>query len=71
MNEFLAILKNELIKTIRRPRSYIGFGVIAFICLMLQGAFYQDGKELLSTVTAQFDNIFNVQGNILNGNLIC
>jgi ABC-2 type transport system permease protein len=38
---------------------------------MLQGAFYQDGKELLSTVTAQFDNIFNVQGNILNGNLIC
>ena len=71
MKEFFAILKNELIKTIRRPRSYIGFAVISFICLMLQGAFYQDGKELLTTVTAQFDNIFNVQGNILNGNLIC
>lgn len=71
MNEFAAIFKNELIKTIRRPRSFIGFGVIIFICSMLQAAFYQDGKEILATVTGQFENIFNVQGNILNGNLIC
>ncbi len=71
MNDFFAILKNELVKTIRRPRSYIGFAVISFICMMLQGAFYQDGKELLTMVTGQFENLFNVQGNILNGNLIC
>lgn len=71
MKEFVAIFKNELIKTIRRPRSFIGFGVIIFICSMLQAAFYQDGKEILATVTGQFENIFNVQGNILNGNLIC
>lgn len=71
MKEFIAILKNEVIKTIRRPRSFIGFGVIAFICSMLQAAFFQDGKEILATVTGQFDSIFNVQGNILNGNLIC
>jgi len=71
MREFIAILQNELIKTIRRPRSFIGFIVIAFICLMLQGAFYQDGKEIMSAVTGQFDNLFNIQGNILNGNLIC
>ncbi len=71
MKEFFAILTNEVVKTIRRPRSFIGFGVISFICLMLQGAFYQDGKDILSMVTGQFDNIFNVQGNILNGNLIC
>ncbi|HOZ52188.1 MAG TPA: ABC transporter permease subunit [Chitinophagaceae bacterium] len=71
MKEFAAILKNEMIKTIRRPRSFIGFAVISFICLMLQGAFYQDGKEILATVTGQLDNVFSIQGNILNGNLIC
>lgn len=71
MKMFTAILKNELIKTIRRPRSFIGFGVISFICLMLQAAFYQDGKEILSLVTSQLDNIFNVEGTVLNGNLIC
>ena len=38
---------------------------------MLQAAFYQDGKEILSFVTQQLDSVFNVQGNVLNGNLIC
>lgn len=71
MKFFLATFTNELIKTIRRPRSFIGFGVISFICLMLQAAFYQDGKEILSLVTSQFENIFNVEGTVLNGNLIC
>ncbi len=71
MNEFFAILKNELYKTVKRPRTYIGFGVILFICAMLQAAFYHDGKEILSFVTQQLDNAFNVQGNVLNGNLIC
>jgi ABC-2 type transport system permease protein len=71
MGGFGAILKNELYKTIRRPRSFIGFVVILFICLMLQGAFYHDGKELISFVTQQFESVFNIQGNVLNGNLIC
>lgn len=71
MKEFAAILKNELFKTIKRPRTYIGFGVIIFICAMLQAAFYKDGKEIMSFVTQQLDNVFNVQGNVLNGNLIC
>ncbi|HQW47649.1 MAG TPA: hypothetical protein PLZ98_11255, partial [Chitinophagaceae bacterium] len=62
MKEFIAILTNELYKTIKRPRTYIGFGVIIFICAMLQAAFYHDGKEILSFVTQQLDNVFNVQG---------
>lgn len=68
---FAAILKNEFIKTIRRPRSFIGFVVILFVCLMLQAAFYHDGKEIISFVTQQFESVFNIQGNVLNGNLIC
>jgi ABC-2 type transport system permease protein len=71
MKEFIAILKNEIIKTIKSPRSFIGFGIIAFICLMLQSAFYHDGKEILSFVTGQLENVFNVEGKVLNGNLIC
>lgn len=71
MREFKAILTNELIKTIRRPRSFIGFAVISFVCMMLQAAFYHDGKEILSFVTQQFENSFSVQGKVLNGNLIC
>ncbi|MBL7764691.1 MAG: ABC transporter permease subunit [Chitinophagaceae bacterium] len=71
MKEFKAILINELIKTMKRPRTYIGFGVITFVCLMLQAAFYKDGKEILSFVTQQFENVFNIEGRVLNGNLIC
>jgi ABC-2 type transport system permease protein len=71
MSEFAAILKNEIIKTIRRPRSFIGFAVISFICLMLQLAFLHDGKEILSFVTQQLDGVFDMQGKVINGNLIC
>jgi len=71
MSHFKALLVNELIKTFRRPRSFIGFAVITFICLMLQAAFYQDGRELLSTFTNQLDNLFSVEGKVINGNLIC
>lgn len=69
--EFWNILKNEWIKTMKRPRSFMGFGIIIFICSMLISAFSHDGKEILSFVTQQLDNVFNVQGKILNGNLIC
>lgn len=69
--EFVRILKNELIKTIKKPRSFIGFGVVAFICLLLQAAFYNDGKEILSFVTGQLENSLTIEGQVLNGNLIC
>ncbi len=71
MGAFVGILKNEIIKTIKRPRSFIGFGVIVFVCLMLQLAFLNDGKNILSFITGQFENTFDIQGKVLNGNLIC
>ena len=71
MGAFGGILKNEIIKTIKRPRSFIGFGVIIFVCLMLQLAFLNDGKNILSFITGQFENTFDIQGKVLNGNLIC
>jgi ABC-2 type transport system permease protein len=71
MTAFTALLKNELVKISRRPRSYIGFAVVTFICSMLQFAFYQDGNSILSFVTQQLENSFAIQGKILNGNLVC
>jgi ABC-2 type transport system permease protein len=71
MKGFSAILYNELYKTIRRPRSFIGFGVILFVCGMLQAAFYHDGKELVGFVTQQVEQVFDIRGHVLNGNLIC
>ncbi|HNF72656.1 MAG TPA: hypothetical protein PLP34_09590, partial [Chitinophagaceae bacterium] len=71
MSVFINAVRNELYKTIRRPRSYIGFGIISFVCLMLQAAFYHDGSEILKMVTTQFESLFDVQGKLLNGNLIC
>lgn len=68
---FKALVHNELIKTIRRPRSFIGFAVILFVCGLLQAAFFRDGKEILGFVTQQVDNLFDVQGKAINGNLIC
>lgn len=71
MKEFVAILKNEIVKTIKTPRSYMGFGVVAFVCFVLQAAFYSDGREIISFVTGQLENTFSIEGNVLNGNLIC
>jgi ABC-2 type transport system permease protein len=71
MIEFWALLKNELIKTGKRPRTFIGFGVITFICLMLQLAFKHDGKEIIGFITQQIENTFSIEGNLLNGNLVC
>jgi hypothetical protein len=68
---FTAILFNEIIKVMRRPRSFIGFAVVRLTCLILQGAFYSDGREVLSFVTQQIHLQFDIQGNPLNGNLIC
>lgn len=71
MSNFNALLKNELVKISRRPRSYIGFIVVTFICLMLQFAFHQDGQAILGFVTQQLENSFAIQGKIVNGNLVC
>ncbi len=71
MKEFIGILRNEITKTIKRPRSFIGFVVVAFVCFVLQAAFYNDGQEIISFVTGQLENTFSIEGNVLNGNLIC
>ena len=61
----------ELFKIITKPRSYLGFLAITLIIILIQFAFYVDGKQYLDFIFQSLQNSFQIEGNILNGSLIC
>ncbi|MFM8432604.1 MAG: ABC transporter permease [Bacteroidota bacterium] len=61
----------ELQRIAARPRSYISFGAIALVSLLIQFAMYADGKEYIRFITQAAEQSFFFEGEILNGNLIC
>jgi len=61
----------ELFKIITKPRSYLGFLAITLIILLIQFAFYIDGKQYLDFVFQSLQNSFQIEGNVMNGSLIC
>lgn len=61
----------ELFKIIAKPRSYLGFLAITLIILLIQFAFYVNGKQYLDFIFQSLRNSFQIEGNILNGSLIC
>lgn len=69
------LLKLELFKIFKRPRTYIAFGVIAAIVLLIQVALKFDGKSyvdlLLNNIKDSFDFNDEFKGKLLNGYLIC
>lgn len=67
----LNLVRIELFKIISKPRSYLGFLAITFIILLIQFAFYADGKEYIEFIFQSLQNSFQIEGNILNGPLIC
>ncbi|MBL7718018.1 MAG: ABC transporter permease subunit [Flavipsychrobacter sp.] len=66
----IKLLRIEIYKIFRRPRTYISFGIVLAIAFIIQLAMYSGGKDFMSFgmqgVTEQFD----VQGNIINGYLV-
>lgn len=68
---FGALLKNEIIKTIRKPRTYISFIALSILVLALQYGFLHDGKEIIRLVTQQLEADFEISGNLLSDNFIC
>ncbi|HMF73625.1 MAG TPA: ABC transporter permease subunit [Flavitalea sp.] len=60
-----------MFKIFKRPRTYISFGAIAAIVLLIQLAFYADGKTYVQFMLQSLNNTFDVDGQILNGYLIC
>ncbi len=66
----LRLIKVELFKIAARPRSYIGLLAITIIVLLIQMAMLADGKGFLSFIFSSFAQTFDIQGKILNGNLV-
>jgi ABC-2 type transport system permease protein len=66
---FIQLIQTELYKIFRKGRSYIGFGAIAFIVIVIQIALYVDGESYLELGTQSLKESFTFQGNLLNGYL--
>jgi len=66
---FLNLVQTELYKIFRKGRSYIGFGAIAFIVIVIQIALFVDGESYLELGTQSLKESFTFQGNLLNGYL--
>lgn len=60
----------ELYKIRKKPRSFIGFGAIAVIVLLIEVALYIDGQSYLQFVIQQVEQSFQIDGKIINGNLV-
>jgi len=63
------LIKFELYKIIRRPRSYIGFAAITAIVALIHLALYVDGQNFVAFFIQQLEQSFSLQGKIINGNL--
>ncbi|HVX50281.1 MAG TPA: ABC transporter permease subunit [Chitinophagaceae bacterium] len=64
------LLQIELYKIFRRPRTYIAFGTIASLSVILQIGLKLDGKEYLDFMLNSLSK-FQLSGNILNGYMVC
>ena len=64
------LLQIELYKIFRRPRTYIAFGAIAVLIILMQFGLKVDGQEYANFMLQSLGN-FDVQGKLLNGYLVC
>ena len=69
------LLKIELFKIFKRPRTYIAFGAIAAIVLLFQVGMKFDGKTYLDLILSNVSDSFEVsddfKSKLLNGYFIC
>jgi ABC-2 type transport system permease protein len=69
---FLAILRIELFKIFKRPRTFIAFGAIALIILLVQFALKVNGKDFIQLFTDSQADTFEIPyKNIMNGYFVC
>ncbi|HVX26305.1 MAG TPA: ABC transporter permease subunit [Parafilimonas sp.] len=64
------LLQIELYKIFHRPRTYIAFGAIAALIVLLQFGLKIDGQEYADFMLQSLGN-FDVQGKLLNGYMVC
>ncbi len=69
---FIALLKIELFKIFRRPRTFIAFVAIALIVLLVQFALKVNGRDFLRFFTDNQADTFEIPyDKILNGYYVC
>lgn len=61
----------ELFKIFKKPRTYIAFGAIAAIVLLIQFALFSDGEEYLNFMMQSVEGSFSIEGRKLNGYFVC
>ncbi|ULQ56373.1 ABC transporter permease [Flavihumibacter rivuli] len=65
------LLRIELYKIFKRPRTYISFAAIGAIVMLILLAFYVDGRNYMAFGLQSLTQTFDIEGKVLNGYLIC
>jgi ABC-2 type transport system permease protein len=60
----------ELYKIFKKPRTYIAFGAIGLIIVLIQLAMYADGEAYLAFMLQNINAAFDIEGKQLNGYFI-
>jgi ABC-2 type transport system permease protein len=66
----IQLLRIELFKIFKRPRTYISFGIVTAITFVIQLAMLSDGKSFVGFALQGVSEQFDIHGNIMNGYLI-
>lgn len=66
-----SLISIELYKIFRRPRTYIAFGAIAILIIVIQLGLKIDGDAYAGFLMKDINDTLTVDGNVLNGYLIC
>ena len=64
------LLRIELYKIFKRPRTYISFAIVTAIALVIQLAMTAGGKEFIEFGMQGVNEQFDIEGNVLNGYLV-
>ena len=69
---FIELLRIELFKIFKRPRTYIAFGAIAMIVLLVQLALKVNGKDFIQLYTDSQSDTFDIPyESMTNGYFVC
>jgi ABC-2 type transport system permease protein len=66
----IKLLRIELYKIFKRPRTFISFGIVTATALIFQLAMKSGGKEFIEFGMQNVTEQFNIQGTVINGYLV-
>ena len=65
------LIQIELFKIFKRPRTYISFGAITALVVVIQFGLKMDGDTYVQFMLRDLSASFDIQGKVLNGYLVC